>query len=115
MMSQIKIVNLEEGRPAVTDALARLQMELRLTRGSRIKVLKLIHGFGSSGRGGKLRPAVRRHLDTQRGRGYLKFYIPGERLSIFDEDTRRALDLCPALRSDPDLERHNNGVTVVVL
>lgn len=114
-MSQVKIVNLEEGKPAVSDALRRLQMELRLTRGTKIRVLKLIHGFGSSGRGGKLRPAVRRQLEVQRGRGYLKFYIPGERFSIFDEATRRALDLCPALRSDPDLERHNNGVTFVVL
>ncbi|MDE7034978.1 MAG: hypothetical protein K2O74_01845 [Eubacteriales bacterium] len=114
-MSELKTVNLEAGRPAVPDALARLQMELRLTRGTRITALKLIHGFGSSGRGGKLRPAVRRFLDTQQGRGYLKFYIPGERLSIFNEETRRALDRCPALRSDPDLERHNNGITVVVL
>ena len=114
-MSQIKIVNLEEGRPAVSDALRRLQMELRLTRGTKIRVLKLIHGFGSSGRGGKLRLEVRRQLDVQRGRGYLKFYIPGEKLSIFDENTRRALDLCPALRNDSDLERHNNGVTIVVL
>ena len=96
-MSQIKIVNLEEGRPSVADALVRLQLELRLTRGTSIKALKLIHGFGSTGRGGKLRPAVRRHLDTQRGRGYLRFYIPGERLSIFDEETRRALDLCPEI------------------
>ena len=114
-MSQIKIVNLEEGRPSVADALVRLQLELRLTRGTSIKALKLIHGFGSTGRGGKLRLAVRRHLDTQRGRGYLRFYIPGERLSIFDEETRRALDLCPALRNDTDLERHNNGITLVIL
>lgn len=114
-MSQLKTVNLEDGHPAVVDALARLQMELRLARGSRIKALKLIHGFGSSGRGGKLRPAVRRQLETHRGRGYVRFYIPGERLSIFDEDTRKALDICPALRGDPDLERHNNGITVVIL
>lgn len=114
-MSQLKTVNLEEGRPAAADALARLQMELRLTRGSRITALKLIHGFGSTGRGGKLRTEVRRQLEIQRGRGYLKFYIPGERLTIFNEETRRALELCPALRNDPDLERHNNGVTVVIL
>ena len=114
-MDQLKIVNLEQGKPAVPDALRHLQMELRLTRGTRIKALKLIHGFGSSGRGGKLRPEVRRFLDAQRGRGYLKFYIPVEKLSIFHEDTRRALDLCPALRNDPDLERHNNGITIVIL
>lgn len=114
-MNQLKIVNLEDGRPAVSDALARMQMELRLARGSKIKILKLIHGFGSSGAGGKLRPAVRRQLEVLKGRGYVKFYIPGEKLSIFDADTRKALDLCPALRGDSDLERHNNGITIVVL
>ena len=45
----------------------------------------------------------------------MKFTIEGERLSIFDADTRRAMDHCGELRGDTDLDRHNNGVTIAVL
>ena len=41
--------------------------------------------------------------------------IPGERFSIFDEETRQAFQRCPELRQDSDLERCNNGITIVVL
>ena len=41
--------------------------------------------------------------------------IPGERFSIFDEETRRAFLHCPELRRDCDLERSNNGITIVIL
>ena len=42
-------------------------------------------------------------------------YIPGESFSIFDSDTLAAFQRCPTLRRDRDLERHNNGVTFVLL
>lgn len=114
-MKAYRIINLEEGMPAAGDAMARLAREIRLAKRHQIGAVKLIHGFGSSGRGGKIRLAARRELEALQKRGYVKYYIPGERLSIFDEDTRRALAVCGALRRDPDLERHNNGVTLVVL
>ena len=114
-MRDYRIINLEEGLPAVQDAMARLGREIRMARRQRVGVLKVIHGFGSSGRGGKLRLATRRELQNLQKRGYVRFFIEGERLSIFDEDTRRALACCPALRRDPDLERHNNGVTLALL
>ena len=48
-------------------------------------------------------------------RGEVKGFIPGEEFSIFQEETRRALLLCGELRRDRDLDRHNNGVTFVIL
>ena len=77
--------------------------------------MKLIHGYGSSGAGGRLRPAMRRELERMQKLGYVKYYIEGEKLSIFDENTRRAMDYCGELRGDSDLERHNNGITLVIL
>ena len=114
-MKTYRIINLEEGHPLLADALARLRRELRTARAHQIKLIKLIHGYGSSGPGGRLRVEVRRELDRMAARGYVGWFITGERLSIFDEDTRRAIALCAELRGDPDLDRHNNGVTLVVL
>lgn len=114
-MKTYRTINLEDGRPSLADALSRLGRELRTARAQKLRLLKLIHGYGSSGSGGKLRVAARRELDRLIARGYAGWYIEGERLSIFDEDTRRALAWCPELRGDPDLDRHNNGITLVVL
>lgn len=114
-MKAYRIVNLELGMPAVSDAIRRVGAEVRMARGHKIRLMKLVHGYGSTGAGGKLRPAVRRELDRLIKLGWVKYYIPGETLSIFDENTRKAMDYCGELRGDPDLERHNNGVTLVVL
>ena len=115
MLQEMREVNLEIGRPSVTQGLDRLRAELRLSKKRGYAAVKLIHGFGSSGTGGKLRVAVRKELLAMQNRGEIGLVIPGERLTIFEEDTRTLLRLCPDAQKDPDLERHNNGITVVII
>ena len=95
-------VNLELGRPSADEALRRLEHELAAKRHLRAKAMKIIHGYGSSG----LRAA------QEQGRIYA--VLPGERLTIFDEEARRLMARCPALRDDCDRERYNCGVTFVI-
>ena len=91
MEQQIRQINLEDEKPTVSQAMARLQLELRLAKRQDICVLKIIHGFGSTGNGGKIRVAVRKELPALQKRGQIRFFIPGEKLTIFEEDTRRLL------------------------
>ena len=56
MEQQIRQINLEDEKPTVSQAMARLQLELRLAKRQDICVLKIIHGFGSTGNGGKIQP-----------------------------------------------------------
>lgn len=114
MAQQLRVVNLELGMPQVSAALQRLNGELYTSRRMGVAVTKLIHGYGSSGTGGKIRLAVRRELAEQQAKGEITAFIPGESFSIFDETTRRAMGRCDALRQDRDLDRYNNGVTFVV-
>lgn len=111
----LREINLEEGKPLVDAAIRRLTFELHHSKRLGVSVLKIIHGYGSSGTGGKIRVAVRRHLETCMRKGQIKQYIPGESFSIFDEATRGAFLICDELRRDRDLERHNNGMTIIVL
>lgn len=46
-------VNLELGRPSADEALRRLEHELAAKRHLRAKAMKIIHGYGSSGKGGR--------------------------------------------------------------
>ncbi|MGI6577269.1 MAG: Smr/MutS family protein [Eubacteriales bacterium] len=108
-------VNLEAGRPYVDQAIRRLTYEINNSKTMGYTVIKIIHGYGSSGTGGKIRISVRRYLDQLMKQKKIKLYETGEEFSIFSERTRTILNSCPSLRKDRDLERHNNGVTFVLL
>ena len=109
------ILDLEYGRPDVLTAERLLLGGLSRARSAGERTVKLIHGYGSHGVGGRIRVEVRAYLERQRSRGLVRDVIPGERFSIFDEATRRAFLRCDELRRDADLDRANNGVTIVVL
>lgn len=52
----MRTLNLEAGFPSVDDAQRRLLAEMQSARQDGLRVLKVIHGWGSSGEGGKLGP-----------------------------------------------------------
>lgn len=114
-MGVLREVNLELGMPSVDAALHRLLFEIKHSRVTGISVLKIIHGYGSSGAGGRIRVESRSCLDRLKKRREIKTYIPGEQFSIFNPETLAAFSRCEALRRDQDLERHNNGVTFIIL
>ncbi len=101
--------------PLVDQAIKRLTFHLNTKRAQGYAAVKVIHGFGSSGTGGRIRVEARAYLSRLKSQGKIKDYITGEDLSIFHEGTRSFLHACPEARRDRDLERHNNGITVVVL
>lgn len=82
---------------------------------SRVKVLKLIHGYGSTGRGGKIRIGIRNELATMQRRGLIKDYIPGEEFGPLDGVTRKLTDQDKSISRDADFGRMNHGITIVVL
>ncbi len=112
---RLREVNLEAGMPFADQAIKRLTFELHQSRRQGYAVLKIIHGYGSSGVGGKIRTAARKYLARLQSQGEIEAYIPGEKFSIFEEATRRAFLRCEVLRQDRDLDRYNNGVTFIVL
>ena len=65
MAISMKELNLEQGMPTVDTALRWLEAELHAARKMGRPGLKLIHGYGSSGTGGKIRTACRKYLREQ--------------------------------------------------
>jgi hypothetical protein len=115
MATKVIIINLELGMPTVEQAVHRLGGELIRARAQRAKAVKIIHGYGSSGVGGKLRVGIRAALAERKRRGDIKEAVAGEDWSIFDAGARRILDACPDLNRDRDFERGNAGITMVLL
>jgi DNA-nicking Smr family endonuclease len=113
--SPIRIVNLEEGMPLVHEALTKLDRELALARQQRCPLVKLIHGYGSSGSGGDIRIAVQKRLRELQEQSAVRAYIFGEDWSPSDAQTWALLKSQPALKTDSDLGKRNLGITIVVL
>jgi len=75
--SPMKVINLEEGMPRVNEALLRLERELTLARQQGYAVVKIIHGYGSSGVGGTLRTEVQKWLRQRSAQSQIRAFIPG--------------------------------------
>ena len=101
--------------PLVSEALLRLDHQLSLARKENAPVLKLVHGYGSTGTGGEIRMGVQKRLLEMVQNGQIRGCIFGENWSKSNEQTWRLLQSRPELKSDPDLGRRNRGITVVVL
>jgi hypothetical protein len=112
---QQKTVNLERGMPLVGEALARLGREIEQAGRERCRVLTLIHGYGSSGRGGAIRQEVRAQLQYLKHRGVINDMLAGEEFSTRTNFSRRLLHRFPFLRRHRDLNRSNPGITLVIL
>jgi ribosomal protein L40E len=112
---KIKTINLKKGLPLVDEALDVLCRELELARSQDVEVLRIIHGYGSSGTGGKIKRAVLQELAAlYRAKG-VRAYLVGDEYS---ENTRGGQDLLkqfPGLESTLVSDRHNPGITFVQL
>ena len=101
--------------PLVHEALQRLARELAQARRENIQVLKLVHGYGSTGAGGEIRIAVQKQLFEMAQNGQITGCIFGENWSKSDAASWRLLQSHPELKNDSDLGRRNRGITIVVL
>lgn len=109
------IVDLEHKRPTVEQARIRLDQSLRDARSQKYNVIKLIHGYGSSGKGGAIKADVALQLKELKRTKKIQNYVHGENFSCFDEDTRKITYFFPQLKDDRDYSRENAGITIVMV
>ena len=100
--------------PDLEEARSRLKAELASCQSRKVKAVKIIHGYGSSGVGGVLRHGIRKSLVSRRKEGLLRAVIFGENWSIFDSNARAVLQVCPDLAKDRDLCNSNPGISIVL-
>ncbi len=114
-MSAVRTFNVEAGLPTLEEARRLVVAEIKLAKREGAKVLKVIHGYGSSGKGGKLCVGLRKSFGLRRKEGVIKDFIAGEDFTIFNDAVLALLEAVPELRGDPDLSATNEGVTIIWL
>ncbi|MFP4548886.1 MAG: hypothetical protein ACLFQM_12205 [Fidelibacterota bacterium] len=110
---QIEKINIKIGLPTVNEALRRAKQELHRARRNQYAVVKLVHGYGSSGEGGKIRIALRDELRRMKNTGIIRNVIPGEEFT--PKACKQLLRRFSFLRDEEDLNQHNKGITIVEL
>ena len=114
-MSVIRTYNVEAGLPTLDEARRLVIEEIKRAKREGVKVLKVIHGYGSSGKGGALYVGLRKSFGLRKKEAVIKDFIAGEDFSIFNDTVLTLLEAVPELRGDPDLGATNEGVTILWL
>jgi hypothetical protein len=105
--------DIKSDMPTVAEAAIRLKGILLQTKGHE-KIIKIIHGYGSSGVGGAIKNSVHRILSEKRSQKYIRAFIPGEAIAAlqgFDQDIIRFKHL---IQTDSDFKKGNDGITYVI-
>ena len=112
-MSAYTELNIKEGMPLVSEAMDHLKNSLDRCRRNKYKCVLVIHGYGSTGKGGAIHDKARQWLKAQERAGRVKSVTFGEDFSIFNF---KSLELKNRYRElEPLMKVCNHGVTVVEL
>jgi hypothetical protein len=114
-MSAIRTFNVEAGLPVLDEARRLVIEEIKRAKRDGVRVLKVIHGYGSTGKGGALCHGLRKSFRLRKKEGVIKEFIAGEDFSIFNDDVLALLEAVPEVRGDPELNASNEGITVLWL
>ena len=114
-MSAIRTFNVEAGMPTLDEARGLVVEEIKQAKRGGARVLKVIHGYGSSGKGGALCIGLRKSFGLRKKEGVIKDFIAGEDFSIFNDTVLDLLEAVPELRGDPELGATNEGVAILWL
>ena len=109
-------LNIKNGAPTVDEALDRLTENIRHFQELGIKAIVLIHGYGSSGEGGRIKWAIHDALEHNRFADRVEEYFFGEQVPFGSPLYRSLLERRPGLKR---YLRHfkggNAGMTVLLL
>jgi len=111
----MEVFDIKSDMPSALEAGKRLADIIRDAKQRQLKVIKILHGYGSSGEGGKINVLVRKSLSKRMNKGEIKAYIPGEAISMmmgFDEYITNYKEL---IKYDSDFIKGNDGITYVII
>ncbi len=111
----LKFLNLKEKDMTVELALAMIEIEIENSKLQDYSCLKVLHGYGSHGKGGAILIALRNQLRIWKKTGMIIDYFSGDKWNIFDKTTQKILLKDKTIYNDEDINKSNPGITIIVL
>ncbi len=109
----IKFINLKECNPSVDYALAIVEIEIENAKAEGVSAIKVLHGYGSHGRGGIILVELRRRLRELKKQNKITDYFGGDEWNIFSPRTLEILNADKTIAGDEDLNKANAGITII--
>jgi len=110
-LKKIISVSVKNNMPTVNEAVSIADSKIETSKINGVKIIKFIHGYGSKGKGGNIKNAIRNHLKMMR----FGYSIYGEDFSTKNIKTQNILRSIPELKMDSDLNKQNKGITLFIL
>ncbi len=110
----MKTLNLKEAGASKEDSVILLEMFIESARLEKEAIVKVLHGYGSHGKGGVLFSAIREKLTSMKRQKKIKDFFGGGKWNLLDEETVSAL-LKDKSCFDDDLNKSNPGITIIIL
>jgi len=110
------VINLEAGGPTAEEALERLTQQVRAASEAGIRALIVIHGYGSSGSGGKIKWVVRDALENNYFSDRVDEYYFGEDLGLGSSGYQAVMKRRASLKQHlSQFKIGNAGMTVLLM
>lgn len=110
-----KVLNLKENSPTVDEAIANFLIELEVCTLEGVKVLKVVHGYGSHGKGGDICRELRKVCFNLKKQRKIQDFMFGNDWDMSNEKCFNILTNLKGHFNDEDLNHSNPGITIVVL
>lgn len=111
----IRVVNIKENNPNADYAMYLLDEEIKYSRAVGNRVIVVIHGYGSHGKGGVIKSALKEYLPKLKHDKLIVDYVFGENWGDLNETKIKICKICPEAILHENLMGINSGVSVVLL
>ena len=112
----IYTVNLEVSLPTVDQAIDTFDQVLEELTGTAVQIIKVIHGYGSSGKGGRIKEAIRQELIYQKRSHIIDSYYAGEDIAPGKSSYQALLRQHPTIKNILTKDMFGNpGITLIIL
>lgn len=112
----IKEINIKEDFPAVDVAIGRIEEEIEVNKKFGDQIIKIVHGYGSHGIGGKIKNELNLLLPKWKKQGLVFDYIKGESFTPLTISSKKySQNLKEKLMQDAYFNSINKGITILIL
>lgn len=112
-MNNLIEINIKSLNQTVSLALGEFLVELDRAKFSGVKIIKVITGYGSHGKGGEIKRELDKLLNKLKRENKITDYFKGETISR--ENLTLLNKICSELILDNEIISYNSGVTLVVV
>ena len=111
----IRTINIKENNPNADYAIFLIDEEIKYSRAIGNRVVIIIHGYGSHGKGGTIKEYVKSYLPDLKKKGIITDYVFGENWGELNASRKRICEIAPEIILKENLSRLNAGVSVILI